>query len=365
MTKRESVVVTGISGNLGLRLLPLLADEFNVVGVDMRAPETALPLQFHAIDLGRESATDELIDLFRETGAKTIVHLAFVIDPQRTGILDPERIWQINVAGTARVMEAIAVVNRHGGGVRKFLFPSSVSAYGPETPPLVSEDYPLGAHTLPYAIQKKECDEVVRKRSETLGDCSTYVLRPHIFTGATVQNYLVGALRGTPLGSGKWGAKMRAKGTRLPLMLPYGDKYLAKDFQFVHVDDVARLFAFIVRRQVAKREHVVLNVAGRGEPLTIAQCAQIANQKIIRMPRLMCRRVLQYLWDHGASSIPPDALPYMIGSYTMNTSALKRFLGSEYERIIQYTVEDALRDCFREPAAETATGLDRSMAQPG
>ena len=62
------------------------------------------------------------------------MHLAFVIDPVRTGVLDVERMWQINVAGTARVMEAIAEVNRHGGRVEKFVFISSVSAYGPETP---------------------------------------------------------------------------------------------------------------------------------------------------------------------------------------------------------------------------------------
>ena len=59
--------------------------------------------------------------------------------------------WQTNVAGTARVMEAISVVNRTGGHVRQFIFPSSVSAYGPETPGPVKEDFPLRAHTLPYA----------------------------------------------------------------------------------------------------------------------------------------------------------------------------------------------------------------------
>ena len=62
-------------------------------------------------------------------------------------------------------------------------FRSSVSAYGPETPGPVKEDFPLGAHTLPYAIHKRESDEVVRYRAESLGDCCTYVLRPHIFAG--------------------------------------------------------------------------------------------------------------------------------------------------------------------------------------
>ena len=351
---RTAVIVTGVSGNLGTRLLPLLAHRFKVVGVDMRPPETDSELQFEAMDLGREAACDDMVRLLRETGAKAVVHLAFVIDPLRTGVLDVDRMWQINVAGTARVMEAIAVVNRHGGDVRKFIFPSSVSAYGPETPGPVTEDHKLGAHTLPYAIHKQESDEVVRHRAPWLGQCSTFVLRPHIFSGATVQNYLVGALRGTPLGRGKWGERMRQKGTRLPLLLPYGDEYLQKRFQFVHVDDMARLMNFILRREDKGSEMVVLNVAGRGEPITITRCAEIANQKLVRLPKWMCRRVLQYLWDHGASSIPPEALPYMIGSYTMDTTRLRRFLGQEYETTIRYTVEDALADSFAEPAASVA-----------
>ena len=57
------------------------------------------------------------------------------------------------------------------------------------------------------------------------------------------------------------------------------------------------------------------------------------------------------LWKFGISSIPPDALPYLIGSYTMDTSRLQQFLGAEYPRIIRYTIEDALRDCFN-PAGE-------------
>jgi nucleoside-diphosphate-sugar epimerase len=261
--------------------------------------------------------------------------------------------WQINVAGTARVMEAIADVNRHHGAVRKFIFPSSVSAYGPETPPMVTEDYRLGAHTLPYAVHKKECDIVVRYRADQMGDCTTYLLRPHIFTGATMQNYLVGALRGTPLGMGPWGQKMRANGTRLPLMLPYGDEQLQKKFQFVHVDDMARLLAWLTRRaERATGDVQVLNVAGRGEAITIEACAQIAQQKLVRVPRWLARKVLEYLWNRGASSIPPRALPYMIGSYTMDTTRLQRLLGDDYGNVMQHTVTEALEDSFREATGE-------------
>jgi nucleoside-diphosphate-sugar epimerase len=347
MSPERTVLVTGIGGNLGTRLLPLLSN-FRVVGMDMRPPESPHPLvRFEQIDLGREASCWQLIELLRATGATSVVHLAFILDPLRSGVLDVERMWQINVAGTARVMEAVSVVNRTGGHIGQFIFPSSVSAYGPETHDPVKEDAPLRAHTLPYAIHKRESDEVVRYRAESLGDCRTYILRPHIFTGATMQNYMVGALRGAPLGKSKRAARMRAAGQRLPLMLPFGKKYLEKQFQFVHVDDVARLLVYLLRRPQTDPSVTILNVAGRGESLTLQRCAEIANAQIKRVPRAACRPILGALWKWGISSIPPAALPYMIGSYTMDTTRLRQFLGEQYPQVIQYTIEEALRDSFR------------------
>jgi nucleoside-diphosphate-sugar epimerase len=361
-TARETIVVTGISGNLGQRILPMLSD-FDVVGVDMRPPAVSTSLKmFVSADLGSEASCHQLVDLLRETHANQILHLAFVIDPQRTGVLDERRMWQINVAGTARVMEAITEVHRRRGSVRKFIFPSSVSAYGPETAGPVTEDSPLGAHTLPYAIHKQEADEVVRFRAPMLGDCATYILRPHIFAGATMQNYLVGALRGTPTGNGRLGQLWREENRRLPLMLPFGDQYLRKEFQFVHVDDMARLLAHILHQEEKRGALTVLNVAGRGGPVTLQRCAELAGSKIKRVPKFMCRRVLQYLWDRGISGIPPQALPYMIGSYTVNTARLRSFLGSEYESVIRYTNEEALIDSFRAPMPENEKPA--AMQQP-
>ncbi len=344
---RYTVIVTGAAGNLGLRLLPQLPD-FRIIGVDMYPPKTDLPIQFERMDLGSETACRQLVELMRDTQAANLVHLAFVIDPVRTGVLDVKRMWQINVAGTARVMEAITEVNRMGGSVRKFIFPSSVSVYGPDIAGPAKEDHPLGAHTLPYAMHKHESDEVVRKRASELGDCSTYVLRPHIYAGASMQNYLIGALRGTPSGRGKWAVRLRSQGRRLPLVLP-NKRYLDKLFQFVHVDDVARLIAWILRKPEHGAELVVLNVAGRGPALTLRRCAEIADANVVYLrARTLCRWFLQLGWNMGISGVPPEALPYMIGSYTMDTARLREFLGGDYEAVMQYTVEEALADSFRD-----------------
>jgi nucleoside-diphosphate-sugar epimerase len=345
---KPTVLVTGVSGNLGLRLLPQLGD-FNVVGVDLQPPQTNLPLSFEKMDLAQEESCRELYLLVRRTSAVAVVHLAFVIDPVRTGVLDVDRMWQINVAGTARVMEAITEANRDVSVVEQFIFPSSVSAYGSDLPGPVTEDFPLAAHTLPYAIHKMEADRVVQQRAPSLRGCSVYMLRPHIFAGASVENYLVGAFRGTPNGRNNRALRMRENGKRLPCMLPYGRKYLENRIQFVHVDDMARLIAFILLKTEPEAQRLtILNVSGRGDPLSFEQCVQMAGAKLLRVPtKSAFRTVLRFLWKSGISAIPPEAVPYMAGEYIMNTDRLRNFLGSKYEDVMRYTIADAFADSFQ------------------
>jgi nucleoside-diphosphate-sugar epimerase len=263
-------------------------------------------------------------------------------------VLDIERMWQINVSGTARVMEAVTEANRTtDDGVKQFIFPSSVSAYGPNLPAPASEDSLLAAHTLPYAIHKKQSDEVVQTRSHALRGCSAYILRPHIFAGASVENYLMGAFRGTPNGKSSRAEKMRKEGKRLPCMFPRGQQYLDNKIQFIHVDDMARLIRHILQREPEPQRLTILNVAGKGEPLTFGRCVEMAHAKLVRVPgKWAMRQVLKFLWKQKISAIPPEAVPYMTGEYIMNTDRLRRFLGPEYDHVIRYTITDAFADSF-------------------
>ena len=348
-TAKPTILVTGVSGNLGRRLLKQLS-AYTVVGVDLTPPTDSDPVdRFVPLDLGREESTRQLYLLIKELQPVSVVHLAFVVDPQRTGVLDIGPMWQINVSGTARVMEAISEANRVAPSpnvmVRQLIVPSSVAVYGSDLPQPVAEDAPLLAHTLPYAIHKMESDVVVQHRAPSMRGCGVFILRPHIFAGATVENYLMGAFRGTPNGKGTRAARMRQEGKRLPCMLPYGQKYLDNRIQFIHVDDMARLIVWILKREPEAQRLTVLNVAGRGEAMSFAQCIQLAHAKLVRVPgKWAMRQVLQFLWNRRISSIPPDAIPYMTGQYTMNTDRLKNFLGGDYERVIEKTSQEAFTD---------------------
>jgi nucleoside-diphosphate-sugar epimerase len=359
-TPEKTVLVTGVAGNLGVRLLREIP-EFEVCGLDLHPLSDQCVLthhssfQFQPMDLGEEPSCRELIDLLRKTEAQSVVHLAFVIDPLRTGVLDLDRMWRINVAGTARVMEAVAVVNRNGGVIKKVIYISSVAAYGSDLPGAVTEDQPLAGHTLPYAIHKREADQVVQTRAKLLGACSTYILRPNIFAGASMRNYLINILRGTPYGQGRLGRWLERSGRKLPALVPFGRKYLDTRFQYVHVDDMARLLAWILRQAGVGRNLTILNVAGRGEALSFERCAQIAGAKVRRLPgKIACRLALNVGWDLGISSVPAAAVPYFTGSYLMNTSRLREFLGKDYEDVIRYSIEDALADSFKHDAVAGA-----------
>jgi nucleoside-diphosphate-sugar epimerase len=239
--------------------------------------------------------------------------------------------------------------------VKQFIFPSSVAVYGPQLSAPANEQSALAAHTLPYAIHKKQSDEVVQQRSSALRGCSVYILRPHIFAGATVDNYLLGAFRGTPNGKSERAEKMRREGRRLPCMLPRGERYLENKIQFIHVDDMSRLIAHILHRDPEPQRLTILNVAGPGEPLTFGRCIQMAQAKLVRVPgKWAMGKVLEFLWNRKISAVPPEALPYITGEYIMDTYRLQNFLGAEYQDIMRYTITDAFADSVKDfaPAAQ-------------
>jgi nucleoside-diphosphate-sugar epimerase len=357
MSQKPTVLITGVAGNLGLRLLQQLPDFF-VIGTDVREPVNGAALgRFEKVDLAEERSCDQLLQLMREYRPEAVAHLAFVLDPLRTGVINKKHMWLINVAGTSRVTEAIAEHNRMLGGIDKFIFPSSALVYGPELAKPVTEDAPLNAQSLPYALQQQEADRTVQARVRGM-KCKTYILRPHVYAGATVQNYQLGVLRGIPGGKGRLAERLRRQGKRLPLWLPSRGDYLEHKFQFVHVDDVARLIAHILRREQPDPKLTVLNVAGRGDPLALRRCIDIAKIEVQRVPaKTICKQALRLLWDLGVSDIPPEALPYLLGSSTMDTARLRVFLGEHYRSVIEHTCEEALAESFSSlpqsaPAAE-------------
>jgi len=352
---RPALLVTGVAGDLGSRLLPLLSN-YDVIGVDLEPPKASSAFRFARLNLEREECCHELMVLMREARVQVVVHAAFVMDSVRTGIVDPLRMWQINVAGTARVMETISEVNRDEVLVRKFIFPSSALVYGPNLSSLATEDAPLQAEFPAAALHQAEAEKVVRHRAPGLRGCSSYVLRSHMFAGASVNNGLLSAFRGTPGGPTRRAAKLRDKGKKISFALPAGQKYLENRLQFTHVDDVARLIVYISSKTDPEpQKQTVLNVAGWGEPLTYAQCLQVAGLKPLRLPgRWAARAFWKSLWTRGVSAVAPELFDYLTADWVLNIERLRKFLGHDFEKVMQYSAADAFADSFNKASSAAA-----------
>jgi nucleoside-diphosphate-sugar epimerase len=352
MTVKPTVLVTGVAGSLGRRLLRQLP-EHQVIGVDMRDPaELAGLFHFKKVDLAEERSCDQLLELMRAYRPETVIHLAFVMDPLASGVRDRRSMWVTNVLGSSRVSEAIAEHNRMVGGIDRFIFSSSAAVYAPR-PRSVTEDAALGAHGLLYAMHQQEADTTVQVRAAGLRRCQTYVLRSHFYTGPGARNYALSWLRGVPEDKGRLGARLRRRGARLPILLPSRGGYLENRLQFVHVDDMARLVAHIVQRTGTDPQLTVLNVAGRGESVALRRCFAISGAETKNVPaELVSRHAQRLLWKLGISGIPPAALPYLLGSSIMDTTRLRVFLGEHYRTIMQHTCEEALVASFKPPQPE-------------
>lgn len=339
----SAVLVTGIAGNVGRRLAPLLKD-YLLVGVDVICPTLTHPCtQFCQLDISQPEAPELLEQLIRENNVRRVVHLAFVLDPVHAEVVKEKRQWEINVQGTRHVLQAIERANRTQVQVELFVYLSSVTAYGSDLPEPVSEAAPLLGHTFPYALHKRETDQMCQAWHRRLNGCAVYILRSHVLLGKEMDNFILCALRGQPSGRGWLANWVRRRGWRLPIILPYGRGYDGL-FQFVHIDDVSRLLQWVCA-QYLRGKLEILNLQGKGAPVTNMQCAAAAGTPLIRLPSYRLVRFLFYvLWWLGLSGASPKALPYFTGSYIMNPCRLQALLGKDYDRIVRHTTWEALTE---------------------
>ena len=343
--KIRRVLVTGICGNLGRRLAPLL-EGYEVISADLfPPPATVRAGEFHAVDLSSPEGRERLAHIVMESGVDAVLHLAFVVDQVRTGILDRERMRQTNVEGTRRLLEAVAEANRATTQVRLVVYLSSVSAYGTGQSAMIREDAPLTGHTMPYAIDKRETDLLCKQMFGRLNSAAMYIYRPHIYAGAGVQNWLIDGVCGKASGRGWLAEWARQRGWRIPVALPRGAN-VGNPIQLIHVDDVARILVWTLKNFHCGALEI-MNVAAAGT-LTIEECVQMSQSAVVRVGgERTVRMLLRLFYLLGLSAVPAEALPYYLAPPTMDTSRLHAALGNDYEEIVRYSTRAALEESLR------------------
>jgi nucleoside-diphosphate-sugar epimerase len=131
MSKRQTkkILVTGATGQIGSELVPALrsrhGNENVVVGVHRRPPAGELLDGPHEnVDVTDRNSLDTVVEYY---DVDTIYHMAAILSA--AGEKNPWLAWDVNMNGTYNVLEAA----RERDMVRLFV-PSSIAAFGPETP---------------------------------------------------------------------------------------------------------------------------------------------------------------------------------------------------------------------------------------
>lgn len=125
------VLVTGAAGFLGRALVKRLIAEGEDVVISDLVQDTTASVGLQTCDLTRQEEVERLL---RDRPVDTVIHAGAVSGPMVMADR-PLDIWQINVTGTAYLLQA-ALLNK----VRRFVLCSSVDVYGSNPVGLVDED---------------------------------------------------------------------------------------------------------------------------------------------------------------------------------------------------------------------------------
>jgi UDP-glucose 4-epimerase len=274
------VVVTGATGNVGVAVMRALSRHPEVgeaVGLARHPPDAGSPLaglpatSWTTADV----VTDDLTPVFR--GADAVVHLAWLIQPTR----DRERLWEVNVGGTARVLDATAQA-----GVPAVIHASSVGAYSPSPPErqeplMVDESWPThGVPTSAYSREKAYTERLL-DAFEARDDVRVVRLRPSLILQAEVASRVRRLFLGTLAP-----ARLIASG-RLPVM----PTVRRIRFQVVHADDVANAF---VTATVGDAQGA-FNLAA-SPVLSLDDVARVLETPAVPVPSIVARGAVRASW---------------------------------------------------------------------
>ncbi|GIK37076.1 MAG: hypothetical protein BroJett011_09090 [Chloroflexota bacterium] len=155
--QKDTILITGTSGRIGYPLAKRLAESFNVVGFDRRAPSHPPPsAECLYVDLTLEESVRRGLDAIRDLHGNriaSVVHLAAYYDFSGA----PSPLYdKITVGGTQRLLRLLQDFE-----VEQFVFSSTDLVHAPSEPGQhINEDSPL-APKWPYPQSKVATEQVI------------------------------------------------------------------------------------------------------------------------------------------------------------------------------------------------------------
>jgi len=300
----RTVLVTGISGNLGRALAKLLHTETHVVGVDRR-PFEGKPkdIDHHQVDL-RKARVEEA---FRRGQVEAVIHMGIMHDPR----MPFSEAHSFNLVGTHKILDLCV---RHA--VRKVVVLSSANVYGPrpDNSNFLVEETPLMAADRYSDVRDLiELDMYAQSFMWKHPEVETVILRHVNIVGPTVRNAPSNYLR-----------------LEVPITLMGFDPML----QLIHEEDACRALVLALRPGLRG----VFNVTGPGE-VPLSAVMRELGRRPLSVPALLLRPLVRRAFEAHLTSFPPEEVDHIQYLCVVDGSRFAREAGW----VPRYTLRETIR----------------------
>jgi len=148
MASSKRILVTGSVGQIGSELVPLLRKKYgnqNVIAAGNRTAPTPILMEgpFEYVNVEDKNA---IVQLVQKYDVGTIYHLASLLSAVSEA--KPDEAWNININGLKNVLD---VARDHQ---IKVFWPSSIGAFGPSTPKIMTPQHTILEPTSMYGVSK-------------------------------------------------------------------------------------------------------------------------------------------------------------------------------------------------------------------
>jgi len=339
--ERQAIIITGSSGFIGEALIERLRGKYDIYGLDIKEPGSALPesATFVECDLTDDEsvrAAVEHVPATKERPIASVIHLAAYYDFAG----EPSDLYEkVTVRGTERLLRTL-----RGKPVEQFVFSSTMLVHRATEPgEPIDEEQPLEAKW-DYPQSKIDTERVVR---ETRGDIPAVLLRiAGVYTDHCDSIPLAHQIQ-------------RIRENQLTSHVYPGDT--SRGQAFVHIDDMVDAFEQTVERRASLPEETAILI---GEPETPGygdiqrRLGKLIhgeeNWRTEEIPKTVAKTGA---WVQG--KIPgveePFIKPWMVDladdHYELDISQAKELLGWTPRRRVRETLEEMVSRMKQDPAS--------------
>ena len=147
----ERILIIGANGQIGSELVEALALQHgaqNVIASDIGAANVYKAARYSQLDVLDNAGLEKFV---ADEGITQVYQLAALLSA--TGEQAPLRAWTLNMDGLLNILEVARVRGEAGKPLRVF-WPSSIAAFGPNTPAVSTPQYTVMDPTTIYGISK-------------------------------------------------------------------------------------------------------------------------------------------------------------------------------------------------------------------